>query len=137
MGDNFLNRDGMGVLEMKKITSGEHFMAQSASVFEEIVSVLSTKMGVRLVSVSAPQSVACYQVSDIERQVQLRLVLIPLANGHLLGRVSWLDWRGVDHVCCYINESLDCLVMAPNGCWEKQKKSPELLCIQGFESLVA
>lgn len=122
---------------MKKIISSEQFMDKSASFFADIAHVLSTKVGIRLSSVSMPQNVACYQVRGTKRHLMLRLVLIPLSTGRMLARLSWLDCRGIDHVCCYINESFECLMMASDGRWKKQKKSAELLCLQGLEPLVA
>ena len=122
---------------MKKITSSEQFMDKAASLFADIASVLSTKEGIRLSSVSTPQNVACYQVSGVKRCLLLRLVLIPMSTGHVLARLSWLDGRGIDHVCCYLNESFERLLVASDGGWKKQKKSAELLCLQGFESLIA
>ena len=88
---------------MKKITSSEYFRASSESFFAHIGALLSHQAGVKLSSVSSPQSLACYQAKGTTSNLQLRLVLIPLTNGRLLGRLSWLDWRGVDHVCCYVD----------------------------------
>lgn len=122
---------------MKKITSSEYFRAGSESFFAQIDALLSHQANVQLSSVSSPQSLACYQGKGAVSHLQLRLVLIPLTNGRLLGRLSWLDWRGVDHVCCYVDEAFDSLVMASDGIWKKQKKSAEMLCLQEFESLVA
>jgi hypothetical protein len=122
---------------MKKITSSEYFRAGSESFFAQIDALLSHQANVQLSSVSSPQSLACYQAKGAVSHLQLRLVLIPLTNGRLLGRLSWLDWRGVDHVCCYVDEAFDSLVMASDGIWKKQKKSAEMLCLQEFESLVA
>ena len=122
---------------MKKITSSEYFRAGSESFFAHIDALLSHQAGVQLSSVSSPQSVACYQVKGVSSNLQLRLVLIPLTGGEVLGRLSWLDWRGIDHICRYVNEAFDSLVMASDGIWKKQKKSAEVLCIQGFETLVA
>ncbi|WP_421849258.1 hypothetical protein [Marinomonas sp.] len=122
---------------MKKITSNEYFRASSESFFAQIGALLSHQAGVRLSSVSSPQSLVCYQANGATSNLQLRLVLIPLTNGRVLGRLSWLDWRGVDHVCCYVNETFDSLIMASDGIWRKQHKSAEALCLQGFEALVA
>ncbi|MBU1297169.1 MAG: hypothetical protein KJ609_13065 [Gammaproteobacteria bacterium] len=122
---------------MKKITSSEYFIAGSESFFADTAALLSNRVGVQLSSVSSPQSLACYQAKGTSSNLQLRLVLIPLANERLLGRLSWLDWRGVDHVCCYVDEAFDTLVMASDGVWKKQKKSAEELCLQEYESLVA
>ncbi|BDX02017.1 hypothetical protein MACH16_07650 [Marinomonas pontica] len=122
---------------MKRTTSSEHFRAKSDVFFSDLAALLFRKEGVHLASVSAPQSLACYQTVDLNLCLQLRLVLIPLTNGRLLGRLSWLDRRGVDHVCCYVNEAFDCLIMASDGAWIKQTKSAEKLCINEFEALVA
>lgn len=122
---------------MKKITSSEYFIAGSESFFADTAALLSNRVGGQLSSVSSPQSLACYQAKGTSSNLQLRLVLIPLANERLLGRLSWLDWRGVDHVCCYVDEAFDTLVMASDGVWKKQKKSAEELCLQEYESLVA
>ncbi|RBP82498.1 hypothetical protein EBI01_08330 [Marinomonas rhizomae] len=121
---------------MKEITSSEHFTSGAESFFTDMAALLSDRDGVQLSSVSSPQSVACYQAKGVASNLQLRLVLIPLSNGCLLGRLSWLDWRGIDHVCCYVNEAFDCLVMASAGIWKKQIESAETLCLKGFEALV-
>lgn len=121
---------------MKKTTSSEYFRVGSESFFADIAALLSDRGGVQLSSVSSPQSLACYQTKGTSSNLQLRLVLIPLTDGRLLGRLSWLDWRGVDHVCCYVNETFDSLIMASDGIWRKQHKSAEVLCLQGFEALV-
>lgn len=122
---------------MKKTTSSEHFISGSESFFADIAVLLSDRGGVQLSSVSSPQNVACYQAKGTADNLQLRLVLIRLSNGFLLGRLSWLDWRGVDHVCCYVNETFDSLIVTSDGIWRKQHKSAEVLCLQGFEALVA
>ena len=122
---------------MKKITSSEYFKASSESFFAQVDALLSHQVGVKLSSVSSPQSLACYRTNGAASNLQLRLVLIPLANGRVLGRLSWLDKRGLDHVCCYVNEVFDSLVMASDGRWVKQTMSAENLCVKGFESLIA
>jgi len=122
---------------MKKIISSGSFVAASASFFANVAVLLSVRAGVQISSISTPQNVACYQVDDGNINLRLRLVLIPLTSGQLLGRLSWLDWRGIDHVCCYVNEAFDCLVMVSNGVWKKRQKSAEVLCLKQFESLIA
>lgn len=122
---------------MKKITPTEHFVSGSETFFADVAALLSDRDGVQLSSVSSPQSLACYRTQGTINNLQLRLVLIPLAHDFLLGRLSWLDWRGVDHVFCYVNQTFDCLVMTSDGIWKKQNKSAEALCLQGFETLVA
>ena len=122
---------------MKKIITSEHFKERAEPFFSDVSALLSDRDGVELSSISSPQSLACYQTMGAKSLLQLRLVLIPLTNGRVLGRLSWLDWRGVDHVCCYVNEAFESLVMTSDGMWKKQKKSAEALCLQGFETLVA
>ncbi|WP_137170312.1 hypothetical protein [Marinomonas sp. FW-1] len=120
---------------METIASSDHFMSASKSFFADVAALLFRKEGVRLANVSAPQSVACYQTKGLKKKYWLRLVLIPLANGRLLGRLSWLDVRGVDHVCCYVNERFDCVTRESNDVWVKQAKSAEKVCLQSFDNL--
>ncbi|QUX94767.1 hypothetical protein C0J08_04795 [Marinomonas sp. CT5] len=120
---------------MRKITSSEQFITKAEPFFNEVANLLFDRDGVQLSYVLSPQSIACYQVKGAGNNLQLRLVLIPLTNGNLLGRLSWLDWCGVDHVCCYVNEMFDVLALTSDGMWKKQNKSAEVLCLQEFEAL--
>ncbi|RCX07949.1 hypothetical protein [Marinomonas foliarum] len=120
---------------METIASSDRFTFGSESFFTDVTDLLFHKEGVQLTSVSAPQSVACYQTKGLEKNFRLRLVLIPLMNGRLLGRLSWLDGQGVDHVCCYVNEAFDCVIRKSDGVWIKQAKSAEKVCLQCFVKL--
>ena len=120
---------------MEKIASSDYFMSGSKSFFSNIADSLFHLEGVELANVSAPQSFACYQTKGLERNYRLRLVLIPLTNGRLLGRLSWLDGRGVDHICCYVNESFYCVTKESDDVWVEQAKSPEKACLKRLDDL--
>lgn len=122
---------------MEKIISRESFIAESESFFVDIAALLSNHTGVDLFRISMSQNVICYKVGEASINLRLRLVLIPLKNGQILGRVSWLDRRGIDHVCCYVNEEFDCLDIASGGEWKQQPNNAEVLCLKQFESLIA
>ncbi|MDE8601939.1 hypothetical protein M3I01_003235 [Marinomonas sp. RSW2] len=122
---------------MEKKISGESFIARSEPFFVDIAALLSNQAGVDLFRISMSQNVICYKVSEVSINLRLRLVLIPFKNGQMLGRLSWLDRRGIDHVCCYVNEVFDCLDIASGGVWKKQTNNIGSLCLKQFESLVA
>lgn len=122
---------------MKITTLSASFAVGSMPFLSELTAFLSRRIGLHLSSVSTPQSLACYQVDKKDATLRLRFVLIPFSNGQLLGRLSWLDWRGVDHVCCYVNEAFDCLAMTPGGVWKRQSKRAEALCLERYYSLMA
>lgn len=122
---------------MKITTLSASFAVGSMPFLSELTAFLSRRIGLHLSSVSTPQSLVCYQVDKKDATLRLRFVLIPFSNGQLLGRLSWLDWRGVDHVCCYVNEAFDCLAMTPGGVWKRQSKRAEALCLERYYSLMA
>ena len=113
----------------------ECFNANAEPFFIEMAVLFFQCTGCHLTSISVPQSVMCYQTSDYQISLKLRLVLLPNKNGVLLGRLSWLDWKGVDHVCCYINETFESVVMVSGNHWKKNIKSAEVLCLERFGSI--
>jgi hypothetical protein len=127
----------VGVCEMEKIISSESFIAGSESFFVDIAALLSNQTGVDIFRISMSQNVICYKVGEASINLRLRLVLIPFKNGQMLGRLSWLDRHGIDHVCCYVNEVFDCLDIASGGVWKKQTNNVGGLCLKQFESLLA
>ena len=122
---------------METIILSESFIVKSESFFVDIADLLSKQTGVNLFRISMSQNVICYKVGGASINLRLRLVLIPLKNGQILGRVSWLDRRGIDHVCCYVNEVFDCLDIASGGEWKQQPNNAGVLCLKQFESLIA
>ena len=120
---------------MSKIKPNARFLVCLESFVDNLASSLENRIGAKAIKVSAPQCLMCYRIDGIDMSLRLRLVVIPFRNGDLLGRLSWLDQRGDDHICCYINKAFHCVVVESNeGCF-KEGESVEQLCFQEFEFL--
>lgn len=121
---------------MKKIQSNLCFLSGLELFLNGIVNSLENRLSIRVSKILVPQSFMCYRVDNTHTSLQLKLIMIPFKNGDLVGRLSWLDQHGNDHICCYINRAFDCVMMQSNGCCFKQTKNVEQLCLQCFESLL-
>lgn len=121
---------------MERIAGDTYFHVNLKSFIDDIIVYLSSRIDVQVSKISVPQSLICYRVDNIWTSLQLRFVLIPFKNGDVLGRLSWLDQRGKDHTCCYLNKCFDCVVMTSNGDCFKEEKSAESLCFQEFKFLI-
>ncbi|MBJ7536902.1 hypothetical protein [Marinomonas transparens] len=122
---------------MENKTLFKHFTETMNVFFVGLNHFLSNRSSAHLLHVSPAQNLACYQVDDTGRCMHLRLVFIPQSKGMMLGRLSWLDKRGQDHVCCYVDERLNCLERQADGHWGGNNKQAYQACLNCLESLVA
>lgn len=83
-----------------------------------------------------PQCLDSFIVTDDNNQVLiLRLVLVGYTPDVALARLSWLDPRGQDHVCCYLNSQFESIQRKCNGKWVRHKHSPETMCLLQWSQL--
>ena len=98
---------------------------------------LLERVNVRLSAHVTPQSLINFSFPDNESSLQLRFVVLAVTRDLSLGRLSWLDKYGRDHVCCYVNDAFQCVVRKQNGRWREQKIPAEELCARCLIGLIA
>ncbi|MBM6551565.1 hypothetical protein [Marinomonas ostreistagni] len=87
---------------------------------------------------SMPQCLQSFRaVTQDNKALVLRLVLLGWNQETTLARLSWLDRHGRDHVCCYLNEEFAAIKRKLNGKWVRDKHSPQDLCLQQWSHLQA
>jgi len=104
---------------------------------KHIRSVLYERANVRLSQHATPQNLATLFLQQGKCPLQLRFVVLAVDHDQSLGRLSWLDQNGCDHVCCYVNESFHCVVRKRNGKWSEQKHKVDDLCARRLLDLLA
>lgn len=95
---------------------------------EDLIAFLRQSIGVRCRKISTPQTLMSFTIGDQDRILQLRFVVVGQGDGMPIGRLSWLDQKGVDHICCFVNEDFDCVRPSRKGGWRVQKKRPDEVC---------
>lgn len=84
---------------------------------------------------SMPRCLEALKVVDENSELTLRLVLVACAASTTFARLSWLDRRGQDHVCCYLNRNFEVMRHKVNGMWGRDKHTPEVLCMRKWSQL--
>lgn len=83
-----------------------------------------------------PQCLESYKVADDRANAYfLRLVVIGYTPTTMLARLSWLDAKGRDHICCYLNSAFEAVKRKKNGLWVREKNIPEAMCLQTWSRL--
>ena len=113
------------------------FEANIDSFMQGLKEKLWHAAGLQFRKISIPQSLACFSVWDRDIALQLRFVVVGLGHDKPLGRLSWLDKNGCDHVCCYVNDDFQCVSRATNGLWREQKRRVGEACIRRLLELKA
>lgn len=103
---------------------------------KRLKSLLRRETGLHLLKYSSPQSMLNLIFKDEKRCFQLRFVLIAQSREQALGRLSWMDGKGKDHICCYVNADFQCVERQQNGRWHLCYKSAEESCLNGFSKLI-
>ncbi|REG82872.1 hypothetical protein [Marinomonas pollencensis] len=93
--------------------------------------------GLHFRQLSTPQNLVSFSVWDGDIAVQLRFVVIALGHNQALGRLSWLDKKGLDHVCCFVNDDFQCVAPVANGVWRAQKQRVGEVCLRRLQELKA
>lgn len=108
----------------------EGFMARLIQSLQKVAKMHFTRT-------SAPQNLMSFSVQNNSMDLQLRFVVIGQGSDMTLGRLSWLDQRGYDHVCCYVNDDFKCMKRTENGLWREQNKCVDEACTHSLLAIKA
>lgn len=97
---------------------------------------LVTQQQVSVTHQTMPQCLDCLRVIDEQqRAMLLRFVLVGCSSDMTLGRLSWMEENGREHVCCYLNDAFDTVKRKSNGLWVKEKHSAATMCLRKWSRL--
>ncbi|RDL44589.1 hypothetical protein DN730_09375 [Marinomonas piezotolerans] len=83
-----------------------------------------------------PQCLDCLRVTDEEsNDLMLRLILIGYNPQLTVGRLSWLEGTGREHICCYLNSSFEAIKLKRNHIWAKEKHTAEAMCLMEWSRI--
>ncbi|MEL0614486.1 hypothetical protein [Marinomonas arenicola] len=116
----------------------EYFLAFEAKIdrfMKGLKQSLWQAAGLHFRKISTPQNVISFSVWNRDIALQLRFVVVGLGSNRALGRLSWLDQQGHDHVCCYVNDDFQCVSRKKNGLWREQKKPVGEACLRRLQEI--